>query len=915
MNVNLRKLLWMFARRRREEELADELAFHLDEEAEERGYDTARRELGNIGLIKEDTRAMWGWTWIEQLFQDVRYAARTMLKNPAFTALATLSLALGIGANTAIYSFMDSILLRALPVRNPESLVMLKWHAKQRIRLGNFVMHAMNGGTFDDDAGTTSGIFPYPAFEVFQANGTPFSALFAYHRTPSLNIAVKGQAYLADGEYVSGDFFRGLGVAPAQGRLLFSEDDRFAADPVAVVSEAFSHQCFGEPEAAIGQKILINNAPFTVVGVTPPGFFGVDPAMTPDVFLALHSNVAVEASSQYADGAAAYLDKNFYWLDMMGRLKSGATLEQAQAFMAPLFANWAVATATTDGERANLPALIIKPGAMGLETLRRKYSKPLYVLMTLVVLILAIACANVANLLLARAAARRREIALRLSVGAGRFRVIRQLLTESVLLSSIGGILGVFFAIWGIRFLALLLANGNANFTLRAELNWHVLLLAIVLSTTTGIAFGLAPSLQATRVDVITAMKETRAGEPHARHSFWRISLSHTLIVGQIAVSVLMLVAAGLFLRTLSNLKSIEVGFNPENLLVFNLNAGQAGRRLAEIAGLYDGLSKQFKAIPGVREASLSNRSFINAGFGLNHRIQGKRANPDDRMLIIGPSYFKTMQIPIVAGREINERDLPGSSPVAMISELFAKVNFPGENPIGKHVTLLRGFRNDHPEAARDMEIVGIAKDAHYGGIKEKIRPLLYIPYNQGYPQPEAVVFELRTADDPLAYVNTIRDIVRRTDSRMPLSNVKTETAEIDQTINQEIVFARLCSGFALLALVIACVGLYGTVSYSVARRTAEIGIRMALGAQRSRLVGMILRQIVILTILGLAIGVPSALAASELIKAFLFGTQPNDPLSITSAAAILLGAAILASFAPAHRASRIDPMVALRHE
>jgi predicted permease len=457
------------------------------------------------------------------------------------------------------------------------------------------------------------------------------------------------------------------------------------------------------------------------------------------------------------------------------------------------------------------------------------------------------------------------------------------------------------------------LAYGNQNFTLRAELNWHVLLLAIALSFVTGITFGLAPALQATRVDVITAMKEVRAGEPAALHSFWRFSLSHTLIVGQIAVSLLMLVVAGLFVRTLSNLQSIEVGFNRENLLVFNLNARQAGRPLAEIASLYDGLLKQFKAIPGVSDASLSNHSLINAGFVLSHEIPGRHDNPDDRMLIIGPSYFKTMQIPIVAGREIDERDLPGSAPVAMISQQFAKVNFPGENPIGKHVTLLG--RRDHPETGRAMEVVGIVKDAHYGGLTERMPPVLYIPYNQGYPQPEEVVFELRSRGDPLVYVNAIREIVRRADSRMPLFKVKTERAEIDQTMNQVIVFARLCTGFALLALVIACVGLYGTVSYNVARRTAEIGIRMALGARRGRLMWMILRQVAILTVLGLAVGLPAALALSKFVKTFLFGMQPNDPLSIAGAAATLLAAAILASYAPAHRASRIDPMVALRHE
>jgi macrolide transport system ATP-binding/permease protein len=533
--------------------------------------------------------------------------------------------------------------------------------------------------------------------------------------------------------------------------------------------------------------------------------------------------------------------------------------------------------------------------------------------MTLVALILALACANVANLLLARGAARRREIALRLSVGAGRFRVIRQLLTESLLLSSLGGALGILFAIWGIRVLTLLLANGVPNFTLHAELNWHVLGVAVVLSLLTGLVFGLAPAMQSTRLDLVSAIKETGTGQSLGRRSFWRIGLSPVLIVGQIAISLLLLVAAGLFVRTLANLQSVELGFNRENILLFHLNARQAGRPAAEIAGFYGDLLKQFEKIPGVREASLSNMSLIDAGFGLRHGIPGKKPNPADRMLVVGPRFFETMQIPMVAGREIDERDRPGSQPVAVISERFAKMNFGEENPIGRHVLLYAGRRED--AVARDMEIVGIARNARYGGLKREVPPVLYIPYNQGYPQPEDMVFELRTVGDPLAYVNSVREIVRQADSRVPLFAVRTQVADIDQTINQEIVFARLCTAFAILALVIAGVGLYGTVSYNVARRTGEIGIRMALGAQRRQVVRMILSQVLALAAIGLAIGVPAALGASQWVASFLFGMKPHDPGALTAAVAILLTAAILAGYAPARRASRIDPMTALRHE
>jgi predicted permease len=921
MNSFFRKLSWLAQRRRKEDELREELEFHIDEDAELRRAEgseeqeahwAARRALGNMALVREDTRSAWGWTMVEQFGQDLRYAFRTMAANRLFAALAVLSLALGIGANTAIYSFLDSILLRSLPVADPESLVVLNWHAKQA-KWGSFVMHSIDGGTYDEDDGsTTAGIFPYPAVELFERNDSLFSSVFVYRRARNLNASIKGQAYVASGEYVSGDYFRGLGVPPSAGRLIIPDDDRVGGPSVAVVSFAFSQRTFGGPANATGQEILLNNLPFVVAGVTPPEFFGVDPARSPDVYLPLHAEMVVTGGSQYHNKSEDYIDNNFYWMEAMGRLKPGMSRGQAQATLAPLFANWVASTASTDLERANLPFLVLKPGAAGLESLRRRYSKPLYILMVLVGLILAIACANVANLLLARAAARRREIALRLSVGAGRFRVVRQLLTESVLLASIGGAMGVFFAIWGIRFLTVLLANGNANFTLHAEVNWHVLSVAVALSFVTGILFGLAPAMQSTRVDVVSAMKETRAGEAGGRRTFWRISLSHTLMVGQIAMSLLMLMAAGLFVRTLANLQSIDVGFNRENLLLFNLNARQAGRPQAETAAFYDDLRKEFGNIPGVKSVSLSNQPLLEAGFGLSHTVQGKKPNPEDRMLMVGPLFMKTMQIPMIAGREIDERDLPGSQPVAVVSEFWAKVNLGDENPLGKHITLKGASKNPQP---RDMEIVGIAANSRYGGLKDRARPVIYIPYNQGWPQPEDMVFELRTAGDPLAYAHIVRDIVHRADARVPVTGVVTQVGEIAKTINQEIVFAELCSGFAILALVIACVGLYGTVSYNVARRTSEIGIRMALGAHRGRVVRMILKQVLVLAAVGLAIGVPVAFGTSKLVASFLFGMKPNDPMALSAAVAILVAAAILAGYAPARRASRIDPMVALRHE
>jgi macrolide transport system ATP-binding/permease protein len=575
------------------------------------------------------------------LIQDLRYAVRTMMANRAFTALAVLSLALGIGANTAIYSFMDSILLRALPVSDPESLVVLNWHAKHTGP--GFVMHSMDGNGWDDQSGVASGIFPFPAFQLFQKSSSGLACVFAYYPAHVLNLTAKGQTDVARGEYVSGDYFGALAVPPAAGRLFSPDDDSAAASPVAVLSHAFNQRRFGGAANTVGQTVLIDNVPFTVVGVTPPGFFGVDPAAAPEVYLPMHANMLVEAADQFGFRARDYLDSNYYWVEVMGRLRPGASLAQFQSALAPQFQQWVAATAADDRERENLPGLVVKEGAAGLDNLRREYSKPLYVLLALVGLILALACANVANLLLARTAARRREMALRLSVGAGRLRLVRQLLTESVLLAAMGGALGVLFAIWGMRFLTLLLANGQANFTLHAQLNWHVLGVAAALSMVTGLLFGLAPAIQSTRVDAMPALKETRAGQTGTRHSIRNISLSHVLVSGQVAISLLMLFAAGLFVRTLSNLQSVELGFNRENLLLFELNALQAGHKDPEISAFYGDLRKRLSEVPGVRSVTLSNRNLINAGFRMPVSVRGAEPNDSNRLLAVGPAFFSTM--------------------------------------------------------------------------------------------------------------------------------------------------------------------------------------------------------------------------------------------------------------------------------
>ncbi|MGA7413442.1 MAG: ABC transporter permease [Bryobacteraceae bacterium] len=909
----LRRLSYWLRSARRSEALREEMELHLAEKAAElqadgmtaeRAEAEARRRFGNVGLKQEESREIWMTRFLSELGQDIRYGCRTMAANKAFSALAVLLLALGIGANTTIYSLMESILLRSLPVADPESLVVLNWHSRPPQNANKewvHVMHGVQGMAWPGDKGAmVSGMFPYGAFETLREENPLFSTLFGYFNGLSRTLVVRGQATSASTEYVTGEYFRGLAVSPAAGRLIDTEDDRPGAAPVAVISFATSQNRFGGPSSAIGQPVLVDNVPFTVIGVATPEFFGVDPAAAPDLYLPLHTNLVVDG----ARAASMYGDGNFYWIEMMGRLRPGVSMAQAQAALAPRFHQWVATTATTDGERAKLPALILSPGAEGLGSLRRQYSKPLFVLLAMVGLILALACANIANLLLARAAARRREMAVRLSLGAGPFRVVRQLLTESVMLASLGGTFGVLFAIWGVRSLTLLLSNGQQNFTLHAELNWKVLGVTAALSVVCGLLFGLAPAIQSTRPNVMPALKNGRGGGPRRR-------AQHVLVVAQIAISFLILVAAGLFVRTLNNLHSVQLGYARENILLFSLNARQAGHRDPEIITFYANLRKRFESIPGVSSATLSQSSIINAGFtGQATRGPmkiGAVTIEGAHVMAAGPRFLTTMQIPILAGRQIDDRDQPASTPVAVISKELARTYFENENPVGRRITL--------PDEKRDLEIVGVSANLRYGGLKneEESAMTVFVPVSQF--SPDRMTYALRTAGNPLRFVQSVHEIVREADSRIPVTNVVTQAAEIDRTISRELTFAKLCTSFAVLALLIACVGLYGTMSYSVARQVGEIGIRMALGAQRGAVVWMVLRRVLLLAAVGLAISVPAALIGTRLVKSFLFETQPNDPRTLVLAGVVLLSAAILAGYAPARRASQIDPLAALRHE
>jgi predicted permease len=739
-----------------------------------------------------------------------------------------------------------------------------------------------------------------------RATNNTLSSMFGFADARRLNLSVQGQADLVDGQFVSGNFFSSLGVRPAAGRLISDDDDRSGGTPAVVISYNYWRRRFAGSADAVGQSIFLNRMPFTIAGVSAPEFFGVDPAGAPDLFIPLHAAPLFSEDPQ-DDEKRRFLDKNFYWVEIMGRLRPGTTLGQAQTDLATRFQRYVNSTASTKEEKADLPALLLADGGSGIDSLRREYSKPLYVLMAMVGLILALACANIANLLLARAAARRREIAVRLSLGAGRLRVVRQLLTESVLLAFVGGMLGVWVAALGIRFLTWLLANGRDRFTLHANLNWQVLTFTFALTLITGILFGLVPAIQATAIDITPALKQIRASAPRTG-----LRLNKMLVIYQIAISLLLTIAAGLFVRTLLSLHSVELGFDRENVLLFRLNAKQAGYSDAALERFYTDLWTRFRSIPGVRDVSLSDFALVSGATGRTGVAIPGRPAPHGResgtsVLKIGPTFFSTMRIPILLGRELQERDITGPAKVAVVNEVFAKKYFPNENPTGHHF----GFGGDGGKFD-DFEIIGVAKAARYNSLKQAIPPVVYIPFSQ---RVDGVSFELRTLGDPLALVATVRPIVRQVEPRVPISDVNTQARQIDQTINNERIFAQLCSCFAALALLMSCIGLYGMMAYTLARRTGEIGIRMALGADRHRIIWTVLREMIWLGATGLTIGLAAAWGTTRYLESFLFGLKPTDPLAILSATGILVAVLVLACCDPAMRASRIDPVTALRHE
>ncbi|HTS30379.1 MAG TPA: ABC transporter permease [Bryobacteraceae bacterium] len=909
MRELLRRIRFLFHRAEYERNLEEEMAHHLSMIAHDtRSEAAARKRFGNLTSWKEESRGMWTFRFLEQAAQDIRYAMRAMAANPVFTATAALSLALGIGANTAIYSFMDAILLRSLPVQRPAELAILEWHSSKRPP----VVQGINGTARRyGDRGTMSPNFPYGAYEALRGDTRVFSSLFAYTYVQSFNAVVRNEAEAVGGGFVSGNYFAGLDVPPSAGRLIEWDDDRKGAPPVVVLTYPYWQRRYNADPDVLGKPILLNHQSFTIVGVTAPGFFGVDPQQSPMLFLPIHS-MPLFAIDPAAEERSRFFNDHSYWIEMMGRLRPGVSFDQAQAAMRAQFTAFAASTAASPKDAVVLPELALDAGGAGIDSLRRAYSKPLYVLMTMVGLILAIACANLANLLLARGTARRREMAVRLSLGAGRWRIVRQMLTESALLSVAGGVLGLAVAFAGIRLITWLIANGRENFSLHAELNWPVIGFTLGLSLLAGAIFGLAPAIQATRIDFTPALKESRTQGVDTGRRAWRMPLGHVLVVVQIAVSMLLVVGAGLFVRTLVNLHSIDVGFNRENLLLLSLNGQQAGYKGAALARFYADLMEKFREIPGVRSASGSTYPLVSRFANFESvTIPGLPlpGDPGANVMEVEPDFLGTMQIPVVLGRDLQPGD-QASPAVAVVNQKFASVFFGDRNPVGQQIA----FDNKNPDAPL-FEIVGVAKSAHYNSLQERESVVVYVPYTRRVAQLGRLFFELRTAGNPLSVVSAVRRIVHDASRDISIAELGTQSQRIEQTISQERTFASLGTCFAVLALLIACVGLYGAMAFMVARRTGEIGVRMALGAQRPKILWMVLRQVLGLTAVGLSLGYLAARFAARLVESFLYGMQANDPLAAAIAVAILTSAALMAGYAPAWRASRIDPAAALRNE
>jgi predicted permease len=905
MLARLRSLVRsVFGRGRMEQDMAEEFGFHFERRIEDltragvsptEAARQARLEFGAREAYKDECREARGLRFFDECGQDLRYAFRTLRSNPGFAAVAILSLALGIGANTAIFSLLDAVMLKSLPVARPGELDSIT----------------------SDGATVHSSSFSYPLFQRFR-DTAPTNSLLAMARVSSLNALAPGERESAPamGQLVSGEYFATLGVYPELGRLLTSEDNRIVdGHPVTVISYGFWQRRFGSSPGVLGQQIQLNGTYFTIVGVASRSFSGVWTDSPVDLWLPLVMQHTIRYAQHYSANAAdpsrpwAPQD-GMTWLDVIlranpeqrSRLRTvlNSTFQQ-------LVAERAQRVASQEERRLFLDQhLTFQPFGRGFSRLRRQFAAPLWALMAMVALVLLIACANVANLLLARSSARQREIAVRLSIGASRGRLIRQLLTESTLVAVLGGAAGVATAHWASAFLVRMALDRRSGAVPPAfELDLGVLAFAAALSLATGIVFGLAPAFRTTRVQLSDALK---AGS-RTVFSGSRVGGMRPLVSLQVALSLAMLVGAGLFGRSLRNLMRVDPGFDREHLLSVWIDPQVVGLPVDRLPGLHQRLIERIEAVPGVRSASISSCGLANGcvSFMDGINISGYQRRPGEQVLIqsnwVGPRYFTTVGMRIVAGRELDTRDTGHAPKVAVINEAMARRYFANRNPLGERF----GYVN------ANTEIVGVVRDARVTYVRDAAVPMAYYAMEQSKNYSHNI--DVRSAGDPAWIATQVRGAVAEVAPSLPIIKVATLSDQISSSVNLERLVVYLTSAFGVLALALACVGLYGVMSYAVSRRTAELGIRMALGAPRRQVLWMVMRESLMLVGLGVAVGLPLVLMASRFLKGMLFGLAPNDSATVLSAILVLVTVAAIAGYLPALRASRIEPLVALRYE
>jgi predicted permease len=835
----------------------------------------------------------------DEMFQDMRYGLRMLLKTPGFTLAAALSLALGIGANTAIFSLIDAVLLRSLPVREPEKLVLFG-----RGRYGG-ATNAFPDRSWDH--------FSYPFYremrqrnEVFSDVGATLSMSWTVHGAVNTNGA-NGEMARINVQPVSGSYFSTLGVNAGLGRVFTDADDQVAgAHPVAVISHAWWESRLGADPAAVGKTVTIDKIAYTIIGVAPEEFFGTMVGQAPDMWIPL----AMEAQLPPGHWNRRE-DTEWQSLFLIARLKNGVSSEQANGavnlFFKQSLQERAGAQASTERlqniQRAHIE---LTPAGRGLSWLRGEFSLSLQILMAVVGAVLLIACANVANLLLARAAARQKEFAVRLALGAGRTRLIRQLLTESVLLAGLGGAAGIVLAWWGSRMLLLMASAGPNALPLDVTPNARVLGFTLLASLLSALIFGMAPALCAARIKPISSLKSGKG----AAQSTSRGRFGKALVVAQVALSLLLLVGAGLFVRTLINLQNRPSGYNQQNAMLFRIGSDATAYKGAQLSALLREVEEKVRAIPGVQSASFSLLVFQggwsspvftrdeNLPAGQSRQVWNNK---------VGPDFFTAMGIPLLEGRVFGPQDTEKSQQVAVISETMARRFFPNSSPIGKR------FGRGGPENSGQFEIIGVVKDAKYESLTEEWRPIAYYPYSQGSEALDK--FVVRFTGAPATVIPQVRQAVKQVNRNLPIDEVVSLSEHIGRSLTRQKLVARLATFFSLLALLLACIGLYGVLSYTVARRTNEIGIRMALGAQRRAVLWLVLRESMSLVCAGAVIGLVASLAATQTASTLLFGVEPNDRPTIAAATLLLLAVAALAGYLPARRAARVDPMAALRDE